>query len=102
MKSARSPLPPQPARRQRRHCVGFAAGVPESVAQNRRRRCRNRVSPQRLRACCRPTSSTASSRCRRRHGLAFYGKMDPGQGVDVAIGQIVADELDLPAVPWST
>jgi nicotinate dehydrogenase subunit B len=28
--------------------------------------------------------------------LAFYGKMDPGQGVDVAIGQIVAEELDLP------
>lgn len=27
---------------------------------------------------------------------AFYGKMDPGQGVDVAIGQIVADELDVP------
>ena len=28
--------------------------------------------------------------------VAFYGKMDPGQGVDVAIGQIVAEELDLP------
>ncbi len=28
---------------------------------------------------------------------AFFGKMDPGQGVDVAIGQIVAEELDLPA-----
>jgi len=25
---------------------------------------------------------------------AFFGKMDMGQGVDVAIGQIVADELD--------
>ena len=30
------------------------------------------------------------------HVVAFYGKMDPGQGVDVAIGQIVADELDVP------
>ena len=29
--------------------------------------------------------------------VAYYGKMDPGQGVDVAIGQIVAEELDLPA-----
>ena len=29
--------------------------------------------------------------------IAFFGKMDPGQGVDVAIGQIVAEELDLPA-----
>jgi CO/xanthine dehydrogenase Mo-binding subunit len=29
--------------------------------------------------------------------VAFYGKMDPGQGVDVAIGQIVAEELDVPA-----
>jgi len=29
--------------------------------------------------------------------VAFFGKMDPGQGVDVAIGQIVAEELDLPA-----
>jgi CO/xanthine dehydrogenase Mo-binding subunit len=28
--------------------------------------------------------------------LAFFGKMDPGQGVGVAIGQIVAEELDLP------
>ena len=28
--------------------------------------------------------------------VALYGKMDPGQGVDVAIGQIVADELDVP------
>src|ERR1700679_3117492 len=28
--------------------------------------------------------------------VAYYGKMDPGQGVDVAIGQIVAEELDLP------
>jgi nicotinate dehydrogenase subunit B len=28
--------------------------------------------------------------------LALYGKMDPGQGVDVAIAQIVAEELDLP------
>ncbi|MEX2451898.1 MAG: molybdopterin cofactor-binding domain-containing protein [Rhodospirillales bacterium] len=27
---------------------------------------------------------------------AFFGKMDMGQGVDVAIGQIVADELDVP------
>ncbi|HTP94465.1 MAG TPA: molybdopterin cofactor-binding domain-containing protein [Burkholderiales bacterium] len=27
---------------------------------------------------------------------AFFGKMDMGQGVDVAIGQIVAEELDLP------
>ena len=27
--------------------------------------------------------------------LAFFGKMDPGQGVDVAIGQIVAEELDV-------
>ena len=26
----------------------------------------------------------------------IFGKMDPGQGVDVAIGQIVADELDVP------
>src|SRR5215831_19652633 len=26
---------------------------------------------------------------------AFFGKMDMGQGVDVAIGQIVADELDV-------
>ncbi len=31
------------------------------------------------------------------HFVAFFGKMDPGQGVDVAIGQIVADELDVPA-----
>ncbi len=30
------------------------------------------------------------------HFVAFYGKMDPGQGVDVAIGQIVAEELDVP------
>jgi nicotinate dehydrogenase subunit B len=29
--------------------------------------------------------------------IAFYGKMDPGQAVDVAIGQIVAEELDIPA-----
>ena len=29
--------------------------------------------------------------------VAYYGKMDPGQGVDVAIGQIVAEELDVPA-----
>ena len=29
--------------------------------------------------------------------VAFYGKMDPGQGVDVAIAQIVAEELDVPA-----
>jgi CO/xanthine dehydrogenase Mo-binding subunit len=28
--------------------------------------------------------------------LAFFGKMDPGQGVDVAIAQIVAEELDVP------
>lgn len=28
--------------------------------------------------------------------FALYGKMDPGQGVDVGIGQIVADELDIP------
>ncbi len=27
---------------------------------------------------------------------AFFGKMDPGQGVDVAIRQIVAEELDVP------
>ena len=27
---------------------------------------------------------------------AFFGKMDMGQGVDVAIRQIVAEELDLP------
>ena len=27
---------------------------------------------------------------------ACFGKMDPGQGVDVAIGQIVAEELDVP------
>jgi CO/xanthine dehydrogenase Mo-binding subunit len=27
---------------------------------------------------------------------AYFGKMDPGQGVDVAIAQIVADELDVP------
>jgi nicotinate dehydrogenase subunit B len=27
--------------------------------------------------------------------LAFFGKMDMGQGVDVAIGQIVAEELDV-------
>ncbi len=27
---------------------------------------------------------------------AFFGKMDMGQGVDVAIAQIVADELDVP------
>src|SRR3989449_9074107 len=27
--------------------------------------------------------------------IAFFGKMDMGQGVDVAIGQIVADELDV-------
>src|SRR5437899_12640361 len=26
---------------------------------------------------------------------AFFGKMDMGQGVDVAVGQIVADELDV-------
>src|SRR5262245_40353866 len=26
---------------------------------------------------------------------AFFGKMDMGQGVDVAIGQIVADEFDV-------
>src|SRR5947208_1613258 len=26
---------------------------------------------------------------------AFFGKMDMGQGVDTAIGQIVADELDV-------
>ena len=26
---------------------------------------------------------------------AFFGKMDPGQGVDVAIRQIVAEELDI-------
>ena len=30
------------------------------------------------------------------HVTAFFGKMDMGQGVDVAIGQIVADELDVP------
>ena len=31
------------------------------------------------------------------HGsvTAFFGKMDMGQGVDVAIAQIVADELDV-------
>ncbi len=29
--------------------------------------------------------------------VAYYGKMDPGQGVDIAIGQIVAEELDVPA-----
>lgn len=28
--------------------------------------------------------------------VAFFGKMDPGQGVDVAIRQIVAEELDVP------
>jgi nicotinate dehydrogenase subunit B len=28
--------------------------------------------------------------------IACFGKMDPGQGVDVAIRQIVADELDVP------
>jgi nicotinate dehydrogenase subunit B len=28
--------------------------------------------------------------------LVFFGKMDPGQGVDVAIAQIVAEELDAP------
>src|SRR5204863_9512572 len=28
---------------------------------------------------------------------AFYGKMDMGQGVDVGIAQIVAEELDLGA-----
>jgi CO/xanthine dehydrogenase Mo-binding subunit len=28
--------------------------------------------------------------------VAYFGKMDMGQGVDVAIAQIVADELDLP------
>lgn len=28
--------------------------------------------------------------------VAFFGKMDPGQGVDVAIAQIVAEELDVP------
>src|SRR5881397_1099212 len=27
---------------------------------------------------------------------AFFGKMDMGQGVDVAIAQIVAEELDVP------
>ena len=27
---------------------------------------------------------------------AFFGKMDMGQGVDISIAQIVADELDLP------
>ncbi|HEX4259569.1 MAG TPA: molybdopterin cofactor-binding domain-containing protein [Acetobacteraceae bacterium] len=27
--------------------------------------------------------------------IAFFGKMDPGQGVDVAIRQIVADEIDV-------
>ena len=27
---------------------------------------------------------------------AFFGKMDMGQGVDTAIGQIVAEELDVP------
>ena len=26
----------------------------------------------------------------------YYGKMDMGQGLDVAIGQIVAEELDVP------
>ena len=30
------------------------------------------------------------------HVTAFFGKMDMGQGVDVAIGQIVAEELDVP------
>jgi len=28
--------------------------------------------------------------------IAFFGKVDPGQGVNVPIGQIVADELDVP------
>jgi len=28
--------------------------------------------------------------------VAYFGKMDMGQGVDVAIAQIVADELDVP------
>src|SRR4051794_26502319 len=28
--------------------------------------------------------------------LAYFGKMDMGQGVDVAIAQIVAEELDVP------
>jgi CO/xanthine dehydrogenase Mo-binding subunit len=28
--------------------------------------------------------------------VALFGKMDPGQGVDVAIAQIVAEELDVP------
>jgi CO/xanthine dehydrogenase Mo-binding subunit len=27
---------------------------------------------------------------------AYFGKIDGGQGLDVAIGQIVADELDVP------
>src|SRR4051812_27154824 len=27
---------------------------------------------------------------------AYFGKMDTGQGVDIAIGQIVAEELDVP------
>ena len=28
--------------------------------------------------------------------VAYFGKMDMGQGVDVAIAQIVAEELDVP------
>jgi nicotinate dehydrogenase subunit B len=31
------------------------------------------------------------------HITAFFGKMDMGQGVDVAVGQMVAEELDVPA-----
>src|SRR6185503_9925290 len=33
---------------------------------------------------------------------AFFGKMDMGQGVDVAIGQIVAEELDVAFVMGDT
>ena len=32
---------------------------------------------------------------------AFYGKMDMGHGLHVAIGQIVAEELDVPVGPIS-
>src|SRR5262249_49464942 len=30
------------------------------------------------------------------HVMAYFGKMDMGHGIEVAIGQIVAEELDVP------
>ena len=44
---------------------------------------------------CRPSSIRSSRSCPTATVTAFFGKIDVGHGIEVAIGQIVAEELDV-------